>query len=233
MADRSGLEGVQPITAVDTATTIAGQLRELLASGRFAPGVQITEQAVADAFQVSRGPVREAMKRLIEQGLLHAERNRGVFAPQISVEDVEDIYLLRGAIESAALALLARRRDPKVLSRLRALIRQYKRELKAKNWEVADDLDLAFHRELVESTGSRRLSHAFDTLAVETRMCLKTVVFNHPDHPDMDRWHLAILEAVERGNLTQAVKALNFHNDTVIADLTANARSGKSAEMSI
>lgn len=67
-----------------------------LGAGPIHPGEQLTEASIAAAFQVSRGPVREALKRLTEQGLLVSERNRGVFVPILSDEDVRDIYRLRG-----------------------------------------------------------------------------------------------------------------------------------------
>lgn len=222
MAAKPTLDDVSPIAPVDITSTIAARLRELLAQGRFAPGSQITEQAIADAFQVSRGPVREALKRLTELGLLRSERNRGVFVPIMSLDDVRDIYLLRGAIESAALTRLVERPDPLVFARLREIVRNYRDRLQIRDWESADDLDMAFHRELVYSAGSRRLRATFDNVTVETRMCLRAVVFNHPDHPDMDKWHSDILDAAERGDLQAALDALKYHNDTVIADLTAS-----------
>jgi DNA-binding GntR family transcriptional regulator len=214
------LDDVTPIEPVDIASTIADRLRELLGGGRWAPGDQITEASIAKAFHVSRGPVREALKRLIQEGLLHAERNRGVFVPVLTPEDVEDIYRLRGAVESAALTELVRRPDPTVFAHLWEILDNYRQRLAAADWDAADELDLKFHRELVYASGSRRLSNAFDTVAVETRMCLRSLVFSHPDHPDMAAWHASILTAVEQGDLAEANHALEFHNATVLADLT-------------
>ena len=77
---------------------------------------------------------------------------------------------------------------------------------------------MMFHRELVYSSESRRLIHAFDTVVVETRMCMRYMLFGHEAHPDMDTWHADILEAAERGDLEAANRALEFHNATVIAD---------------
>ncbi|MEX7471396.1 GntR family transcriptional regulator [Mycobacterium adipatum] len=220
MATKPALADVNPIESVDITAVIAGRLRDLLGQGKFAPGEQLTEASIAAAFQVSRGPVREALKRLTEQGLLVSERNRGVFVPVLSDEDVRDIYRLRGAVESAALAELIRNPRPEVFSHLWEILGRYRKCLLAQDWENADELDLTFHRELVYASGSRRLIHAFDTVVVETRMCMRYMLFGHVDHPDMDVWHSNILEAVERGDLDAANEALNFHNETVIADFT-------------
>jgi DNA-binding GntR family transcriptional regulator len=218
MAAKHALAEVSPIDPVDTTTIIAARLRDLLGQGKFAPGEQLTEASIAAAFHVSRGPVREALKRLTEQGLLVSERNRGVFVPVLSDEDVRDIYRLRGAVESAALAELVARPRPEVFSHLWEILGRYRKALLARDWETADELDLTFHRELVYASGSRRLIHAFDTVVVETRMCMRYMLFGHEAHPDMDVWHSDILEAAERGDLEAANRALEFHNTTVIAD---------------
>ncbi|MGV0850968.1 GntR family transcriptional regulator [Mycolicibacterium phlei] len=218
MATKPALAGVSPIEPVDTTAVIAERLRDLLGQGKFAPGEQLTEASIASAFQVSRGPVREALKRLTEQGLLVSERNRGVFVPVLTDDDVRDIYRLRGAVESAALAELVRRPRPEVFSHLWGILGRYRKALQARDWENADELDLMFHRELVYSSESRRLIHAFDTVVVETRMCMRYMLFGHDAHPDMDTWHADILEAAERGGLEAANRALEFHNETVIAD---------------
>jgi DNA-binding GntR family transcriptional regulator len=220
MATKLALADINPIEPVDITAVIAARLRDLLGQGKFTPGEQLTEASIASAFQVSRGPVREALKRLTEQGLLVSERNRGVFVPVLSDEDVRDIYRLRGAVESAALAELVRNPRPQTFSHLWEILGRYRKSLRAQDWEGADELDLMFHREMVYASGSRRLIHAFDTVAVETRMCMRSMLFGHDDHPDMDTWHSDILEAAERGDLDAANRALEFHNATVIADFT-------------
>ena len=223
MAPRTSLADIAPIEPVDIALTVANRLRDMLAQGRFAPGEQITEPSIAAAFHVGRGPVREALKRLTEQGLLVSERNRGVFVPVLSIKDVEDIYRLRCAIETAAIKAIIRDPDPAVFKRLWQILADYRGHLAAGNWDAADELDMSFHRELVAASGSRRLIQAFATVSVETRMCLRALVFHHPDHPDMEAWHADILRAAEAADLPAAQRALEFHNSTVIADL-ARAR---------
>ena len=215
----SSFPATTPVEQVDISEVIAMRIRELLADGKFAPGEQITESATAAAFRVSRGPVREALKRLTQEGLLRSERNRGVFVPIMSIADVDDIYLLREGVESAALERLITRPNPETIEKLSAILDDYEELLARSDWEAADEFDLTFHRELVYSTGSPRLKHAFDTVMVETRMCLRALVFHHPAHPDMGAWHRDILAAIEAGDMEAGRQALRFHNATVLADL--------------
>lgn len=139
-------------------------------------------------------------------------------------------------MEAAAVTELVRNPRPQTFSHLWEILGRYRKSLLAQDWESADELDLMFHRELVYASGSRRLIHAFDTVAVETRMCMRYMLFGHVDHPDMDTWHSDILEAAERGDLDAAHRALEFHNETVIADFTSvspTKRRGEPAGRSI
>ncbi|MEP7738880.1 GntR family transcriptional regulator [Nocardioides sp. 31GB23] len=184
-----------------------------------APGEQITESATAAAFKASRGPVREALKRLTQEGLLRSKRNRGLFVPILSIADVDDIYLLREGVEGPALDRLIARPNPEVIEKLTAILDDYEELLASSDWEAADELDLTFHRELVYSTGSPRLKHAFDTVMVETRMCLRALVVHHTAHPDMGAWDRDILASIEAGDTEAGRRALRFHSATVLADL--------------
>jgi DNA-binding GntR family transcriptional regulator len=75
-------EGFQPISQESTPALIAAQLRSLISKGSMAPGAQLVEMDIASALGVSRGPIREAIQRLTQEGLLVSIRNRGVFVAE-------------------------------------------------------------------------------------------------------------------------------------------------------
>ena len=72
-------------------------------AGLYSQGEQLNEAVLARRFGVSRGPLREAMQRLIQDGLLENRPHRGVFVPELTDEDLADICFAREAIETAAL----------------------------------------------------------------------------------------------------------------------------------
>ena len=82
---------------------VTERLRDGIVTGTLAPGTQLSEVELAHSFGVSRGPVREAIQRLVQEGLLRSEPHRGVFVPVLTDADVVDVYLARAALESAAL----------------------------------------------------------------------------------------------------------------------------------
>jgi len=98
---------LEPLRRDSTPERIAEQLRSGIVTGRLAPGQALREVEIARQLGVSRGPVREAFQRLIQEGLLEAHPARGVFVPQLAADDIADLYLARGAVEISAAQLLA------------------------------------------------------------------------------------------------------------------------------
>src|SRR3954469_17138197 len=86
------------------ADSIHGQLRATILSGQLAPGEHLREVEIADRFDVSRGPVREALLQLEQEGLVMLRRNRGAVVARMSRADLEEVYSLRLALERLAVA---------------------------------------------------------------------------------------------------------------------------------
>src|SRR6266568_1907115 len=84
-------------------------LRAALLDGEYLPGERIYEAAIAQALGVSRNPVREAVRRLQQDGLLDVRPHYGIYVATIPPEEIEDIYRIRGALEATAAALAAER----------------------------------------------------------------------------------------------------------------------------
>src|SRR5437764_12480163 len=86
---------IEPVNRESTAAIIARQLREAIMNGSLPPGAQLGETELAGQFRVSRGPLREAMQRLVSEGLLRSERHRGLFVSDLEPADIHDIYTAR------------------------------------------------------------------------------------------------------------------------------------------
>ncbi|MGH3478799.1 MAG: GntR family transcriptional regulator, partial [Nocardioidaceae bacterium] len=97
---------LERITRESTSSVIARQLRNAIIHGSIPPGAQLGEAELAGRLGVSRGPLREAMQRLVQEGLLRSEPNRGLFVIELTDDDVYDIYLARTAIERGAVAAI-------------------------------------------------------------------------------------------------------------------------------
>jgi len=109
---------------VSLAERVYTDLKTALHSGRFEPGERVREEAVADWLQVSRTPVREALRRLASEQLVAFEPHLGVRVPGWSHRDIEEIFALRVELESYAAGQAARHASPAQVAELRELARQ-------------------------------------------------------------------------------------------------------------
>jgi len=115
---------------VSTATTgeqIAKQLGQAILQGRYAPGERVGEQAVAEMFSLSRGPVRDALRILERQGLVEILPRRGAYVVQLALNDVADIFNVRCALLSLAVRYLARNPDKSALVEVDPRLAQLRR----------------------------------------------------------------------------------------------------------
>ncbi|HEX6195795.1 MAG TPA: GntR family transcriptional regulator [Jiangellaceae bacterium] len=209
---------ISPVNRPTTASIIADRLRQGIMDGTFAPGTQLGEADLAERLDVSRGPVREALQRLIQEGLLRSVPHRGVFVIDLDADDIDDIYLARGAVERSAVRVLLENGTPKVFDRLDRLLERMAKAAKRDNWSVVADLDLKFHEALVESTGSKRLVRMFSTLIVETRMCMGELEQAYPARHAIVDEHRELFEAIRAGD-DSALQTIDRHFTNAVRDL--------------
>jgi GntR family transcriptional regulator of gluconate operon len=136
-------------------------LRQRILDGEFGLGERLVEAKIARQLQISRGPVREALKHLRAEGLVHEEARRGCFVVDLDDTDISEIYDLRAAIEGYAARLIATRRDEVAIASLRLRLGELQ-ELASRG--ARDEFavrDLAFHEHLCELSGNRRLQRVF------------------------------------------------------------------------
>lgn len=222
MTEPDHLAGLDPVVQESTPAIIARALRRAISDGTFAPGDQLGEAALARTLGVSRGPLREAMQRLTQEGLLVSHRNRGLFVAELTPEAVADMYLLRTTIETAALQRVLEsgagsRTADELDSAVDAMAALASEPRSAAM--VAADLD--FHHALVEAARSPRLSRVHETVLVETSMCLHAMSATYSDADSRLSEHRAIADAVREGDAARATSLLVEHMQDGLARVRA------------
>ena len=114
-------------TTATTGQQIAKQLGQDILQGRYAPGERVGEQAVAEMFSLSRGPVRDALRILERQGLVEIRPRRGAYVVELALDDVADIFNVRCALLSLAVRYLARNPDKSALDQVEPRLDQLRR----------------------------------------------------------------------------------------------------------
>lgn len=218
-------EAVQ-LTAIETRPTsmvIADQLRERIIDGSFRPGAQVNEAQVAAQLDVSRGPVREAMQRLVQEGLLVSRRNRGVFVRELTPEDVAEIYATREVIERAAAATLVAAPievRTNAVRTLDAIVDRLPAAVAARDWGDVARHDVAFHTRMVAEAGNARLLRAYLTLATESLMCMANTDAAYPDPSTIVEDHRRIAWLIGTGDAEKVFAELHKHLTTADSHLS-------------
>jgi len=177
-------------------------LRSRIISQADGPGSTITESGVALRFGVARPTAKVAIERLVGEGLLRREPHHAARVPELTSDDIEDLYDSRAIIESAAIARL----DGIPADALNA-----HRALLESGADFAQH-DIAFHRALVAGQSSVRLARMHALIMGEVELCIGQVQAAHLlSAGDVAKQHQGILDALLAGNRDRAAQLTREH----------------------
>jgi DNA-binding GntR family transcriptional regulator len=196
---------------VSTAARVADLLRERISSGELAPGARIVELDVARELSVSRSPIREALLRLSEEGLVKILPYRGAIVVALSRDEIKELLEFRLALERFALERLIASRDANAFAMLKEHVTAISDALAAKDFQGAVDADLETHRAIVALAGNQLLAHAYDGLLNRIRFYIRLTSAQYERVEDLADEHVALLEAVVREDVALAQRILDAH----------------------
>lgn len=216
----TSLLGMDPIDRKSTASIIADKLREAIMRGSLEPGTQLHESDLANQLGVSRGPLREAMQRLVQEGLLRSERHRGLFVIELDEAGIIDVYRTRRVVERAAAHLIMERDVEQVAEHLVEAYEEMDHAVGVEDRFALSEADLYFHEVFVEESGSLRLLRMSRTLLVETRMCLSAMAESYEFPQRVAEEHAQIIDAVRERNEERLLELVDQHIDSALERLT-------------
>jgi DNA-binding GntR family transcriptional regulator len=212
---------IEPLVQESTPSIIADKLRKAIGHGELKPGMQLGEADLARKLGVSRGPLREGMQRLTQEGLLVAIRNRGLFVVDMTADDVRDMYLAREAIERAAARKILQGDHVTAGQVLLDVVSDMSAAVAAGDATGVGEVDIAFHERLVQLAGSPRLSRMHQTFITETRMCIHALEETYSASEVRVEEHHALAEAIKAGGAALVDRLLVAHMDDAIARLSS------------
>jgi DNA-binding GntR family transcriptional regulator len=187
---------------------IYDELRGRILAQADAPGTTFTESAIALRFSVARPTAKMAIERLVAEGLLRRESHSAARIPELSRDDILDLFENRAIIEGAALARLAAGGTIPA----EALAAHRAQQAGVEHDEPYAALDIAFHRSLVTGQSSPRLIRMHSLLMGEIELCIGQVQANHlRTASDVSRQHQGILDAVTAGDSALAERLTREH----------------------
>ncbi|WP_369207640.1 GntR family transcriptional regulator [Streptomyces sp. PU-14G] len=188
------------------------ELKRAVLAGRLCPGDALSVPALATQLGISRSPVREAVQRLIHDGLATHEPHRGAVVARVDVADVRQLYVLREVMEGLAARLATERLDAARVAELRALLEEHERVVATGDDEERHTgMDMAYHRMIREVAGNDHLTAALDTIQGKAHLALHSLWRS----PEAQRLavaeHRQIFEAMTSGDPQAAEEAARDH----------------------
>lgn len=185
--------------------TLRGQaydiLKRQLLSGEMAPGERVNEVVMAARLGISRGPLREAIRNLEQEGLLVSAPHRGTYVRELNEEEAAELQEVRLALETAAACRLARRWTPEAKALLEDRLENL-RGMHLDNSTLAERMsaDLAFHEAICEVSGNETLLETWRSLIGRiTIMVLNVGPQRMSQLQDADS-HRPLVEAIASGD---------------------------------
>lgn len=210
----NGGHGLAPITRETVNDKVYAELRRSLIHGVFAPGETLRIADLADRFQTSTMPVRDALSRLVSEHALEALPNRSVRVPVITLDRLEDLSRARRLIEGQVTLLAMDNLTADDFRTLRTLTEDCERAFINRSPDsirAAIELNHAFHNHIYRAAGSRVLTPVIESLWLQSGAFVQKAAFLHDEKQDPagTHHHWELITALERRDGAAAVTALN------------------------
>jgi GntR family transcriptional regulator, rspAB operon transcriptional repressor len=187
------------------------RLRNMILTGELPPESAITENSIVDRLAIGKTPVREAMRRLVLEGLLDVTPRLGYTVTAITAADVDELFQLRVVMEVAAAQLAVDRIDDAALTRLS--------ELSTIGYDPDDRdsmityvaINSEFHDIIARASGNRRLAELIARMMQESRRFIQIAILNEEHGRRVIEQHEAIVDALRARDRDAVADAVRLH----------------------
>jgi DNA-binding GntR family transcriptional regulator len=203
---------------------VYNQIKHLILCNEILPGQKLHHQELSERLGVSRTPVREALTRLVQEGYVSLLPNRGFTCKEIRMQEAEELYELREALEALAVEKAIANLSPTSLDQLRKKMTSYGRDVQNRFTRERLVYDQDVHLEIARLAGNATLSnmlhHVFERIVLKRRT---DGLYDPARGTTAHQEHLRLLEAMEHKDVLDAVAIVRQHiqagKKNVMADL--------------
>jgi DNA-binding GntR family transcriptional regulator len=205
---------------------IAGELREAIMAGTLRPGEKLWQDKLAERFEVSRIPIREALRQLAAEGLVVLHSHRSAVVAELTPEEIGELLAIGGTLETLASRRGAERLGEPELAEMREILDAMRRvEATPPEWY---GLNVRFHMVITRASGWQRLVKQVEE---SRRNVMRYIIDPGLHRAYVEQWHaqhLAIYEACQRHDV-ESVRALlehhwRFSSNAMLSHLNAEKR---------
>ncbi len=188
-------------------------IRQAVVQGILPEGARIQDRLLADALDVSRTPVREALQRLEAEGFVTNVPRLGLVVAEITTQDIEDIYVIRIALEGVAARLAAQRASLAEIEMLAQLNEQIAAATRRRDVQTLPALNKQFHEAIYRATRNKRLADLLNTMHDSVQRFKRSTLSNPKRADEALEEHRQILEAIRNRDPDRAEALARQHKE--------------------
>lgn len=195
------------------------EIREDILKGKFKENEELREATLGKELGVSRTPVREALRQLELEGLVHIIPNKGAYVTGITERDVHDIYMTRSMLEGLCARWAAEHISEEQIQEMEEVLLLTEYHLNRGNAEQLAELDGKFHEVLYDASQSRILRHILSDFHKYVQVARKRSVKKEDRAKKSLEEHREILNALRTGDADRAEELAHIHILNVMENL--------------
>lgn len=206
----------RPLTSQQT---VVQEIRRAIANGELKPGARVHQEHIAKRLGVSRVPVREALKGLESEGQVTYRPQHGYAVAELSLEELAEIYLMRGLLETELLRQATPNVDEELIEHLDSLVTEMEELSKAGDLPTFADVNREFHFLLFERANMPQFIRVTEILWRNSQ-AYRSIFFNNPSILErIQKEHRQIVDACRVRDTEGIIVTMNEHRSNAIPDL--------------
>lgn len=209
---------------------VYNKLREAILNGQLAPGTKLVEQAISSKMQISKTPVREAIRELAQEGLISFKARHGITVIDFTEKDIKELVTLRAALEVLGVRLVKDNWTKTDTSALNSILEKIVTAEKAHNYAELPNLDIEFHQYIIKRTDNLRLVKAWKDIASQMNVLFRMIRHFEFSEGYTSTSHRELIEAIstmEKGACEDIYRAHILLNEENILAAFKNRKQAK------
>ncbi len=186
-------------------------LKHAIVTGEIPAGERIVETDYAERLHISRTPLREALRKLERDGLVEYVLRRGVVVRAFTIEDVDEIYTIRNALEMLTLPAIIERATPEQIASLRAKLQEMDKVMASDDIEKLSPMARAFHSEMTHISGKNRILRVIESQDEFINRFSAMAIRQEDRRVQAHEEHYKLVEYIEKRDLERLEKLTRKH----------------------
>jgi DNA-binding GntR family transcriptional regulator len=214
VTDAAGATASEELASASLVELAVSRLSREILSGNSDPGDRLIEEQLTRRFGISRGPLREALRLLAQQGLVEHVPRRGVRVATLSEQDIQELYTIRDVLERHAVTAALGAGVSPDLGPIHAALDGFREAVGRADRADLSEAHRRFHVALVALAGNRQLTMVYESVLLKIQLYMAINLRRESEHPEAHggvRRHERLIEALATGDPQVVLTALNNH----------------------